>query len=70
MPRRDATAHARLFHLHVREEHVVGVQVGANSVGLGVLNKAEHDLARPGGRERERMVATAREHGRMAGTAI
>ena len=37
----DATAHARIFHLHVREKHVVGVQVGANGVGLGVLNKAD-----------------------------
>ena len=37
----DATAHATLFHLHVREKHVVGVQVGANGVGLGVLNKAD-----------------------------
>ena len=40
VPRRDATAHAIVFHLHVREKHVVGVQVGANGVGLGVLNKA------------------------------
>ena len=39
VPRRDATAHAMIFHLHVREKHVVGVQVGANGVGLGVLNK-------------------------------
>jgi hypothetical protein len=66
----DATAHARIFHLHVREKHVVGVQVGANGVGLGVLNKAEHDLARPAGRERERMVTAASEHERMAATAI
>ena len=32
-------------NLHVRQNHLVSVQAGANSVGLGVLNKAEHDLA-------------------------
>ena len=66
----DATAHARIFHLHVREKHVVGVEVGANGVGLGVLNKAEHGLARPGGHERERMDTAASERERMAATAI
>ncbi len=33
----DAAAHATLFHL---QKHVIGVQVGANGVGLGVLSKA------------------------------
>jgi hypothetical protein len=32
-------------NLHVRQNHLVSVQAGANGVGLGVLNKAEHDLA-------------------------
>jgi hypothetical protein len=36
------------MHLHVRQNHAIGVQASANSVGFGVLNKAEHDLARPG----------------------
>jgi hypothetical protein len=32
----DATAHARIFHLHVREKHVVGVEVGTARTALAL----------------------------------
>ena len=32
----DATAHARIFHPHVREKHVVGVQVGTARTALAL----------------------------------
>jgi hypothetical protein len=35
-------------HLNVRQNHLVGVQAGANRVGLGVLHESEHNLAGPG----------------------